>query len=192
MIIITETFFNKILRKSLELKNLKILKFSNSLIQILPFVFLMNSCGIYSFSGASIAPDVKTVTINYFPSYAPLAKPITSQLFTEALKDIFNSQTNLKLVNQNGDLLFDGSIIDYNTSPIAIQGNEIAARNRLTITVSVKFTNSKDPSQNFESTFSRFSDYSSSQNLSSVENGLITEINSFLVQDIFNRSVSNW
>jgi hypothetical protein len=58
--------------------------------------------------------------------------------------------------------------------------------------VSVKFTNAKDPKHNFESTFSKFSDYSSTKNLSEVETGLINEISSQLVDDIFNKAVINW
>lgn len=161
-------------------------------IYLVAVILTLTSCGIYSFTGASISPDVKTVSIQYFPSYAPLAKPIISQQFTEALRDMFNSQTNLSLVAQNGDLSFEGAIVDYRTTPEAIQGNQVAALNRLTITVNVKFTNTKDPSQSFETSFSRFSFYSSTQNLSQVESGLVAEINNQLVQDIFNRSVSNW
>lgn len=143
-------------------------------------------------SGASISDDVKTYSVDYFDNKSPLANANLSQAFTEALKDIFISQTNLNLIDKNGDLHFEGSIINYKVSPIAIQGNETAALNRLTITVKVKFTNTKDETQNFESTFSRFADFDSSVNLSSIEDQLIKDINDQLTQDIFNKSVSNW
>ena len=148
----------------------------------------------YSFTGASIPADVKTVSIQYFPNYAPLAQPTLSQSFTEALRDIFLSQTNLNLIERSGDLQFEGAITGYSTNPVAIQGNEVSAAslNRLTITVNVKFINTKDENQNFESSFSRFTDYDASQNLSAVEAVLIKEINDQLVQDIFNKSVTNW
>lgn len=148
----------------------------------------------YSFTGASIAPDVKTVSIQYFPNYAPLAQPLLSQEFTESLRNIFLSQTNLNLVEKNGHLHFEGAITGYSTTPVAIQGGEIsqAAYNRLTITVNVKFINTKDENQNFETSFNRFTDYDASRNLSDVEMVLIKEINDQLVQDIFNKAVSNW
>ena len=155
--------------------------------------FIAISCKVnYSFTGASIAEDVKTVSINTFQSYAPLANANLSQTFTEALKDKFLSQTNLDLVTDNGDLQFEGSITGYNVTSIAIQGNETAALNRLTITVKVKFTNTKDDELDYETSFSRYTDYESSQNLASIEDGLITEINDQLTQDIFNKAVSNW
>lgn len=146
----------------------------------------------YSFTGASISPEVKTVSIDFFPSYAPLAPPIAGQLFTEAMKDIFLSQTNLVLVKSNGDLEFSGSIIGYRTAPVAIQGNETAALNRVTMTVKVKFINNIDDSQSFETNFSRFEDFETSQDLSSVEADIIRSINDQLTQDIFNKSVTNW
>lgn len=154
---------------------------------------ILTSCKVnYSFTGASIPEAVKTVSVQIFQSYAPLANANMSQTFTEALKDKFLSQTNLDLVSDNGDLQFDGSITGYSVTSVAIQGNETAALNRLTITVKVKFTNTKDDSLDYETSFSRYTDYESSQNLGSIEDGLIIEINDQLTQDIFNKAVSNW
>ena len=146
----------------------------------------------YSFTGAAIAEDVKTVSVKTFQNFAPLANVNYSQTFSEALKNIFISQTNLSLANSDGDLQFEGSITNYQISSIAIQGNETAAKNRLTITVKVKFTNTKDKKQDFETDFTRFADYDSSVNISSIEDGLIKEINDQLTQDIFNKSVGSW
>ena len=157
-----------------------------------PMLFMLSSCGIYSFTGASISPEVKTITITNFPNNAQLVQPTLSLELTSALKDKFTSQTNLMLVQRDGDLQVDGEIIGYTTQPMAIQGNEQAALNRLTVTVKVRFTNLIEPAKGFETTFSRFTDYSSSQNLSSVEEGLIQVINEALVEDIFNKAVVNW
>jgi hypothetical protein len=160
------------------------------LIVVLGFI---NSCKVnYSFTGASIPENVKTVSVQTFQSYAPLANANLSQTFTEALKNIFLAQTNLDLVARDGDLQFEGSITGYNVTSVAIQGNETAALNRLTITVKAKFTNTKDKELNFETSFSRFLDYESSQNLASIEDDLIKDINEQLTQDIFNKAVSNW
>ena len=151
------------------------------------------SCRVsYSFTGASISPNVKTVSIAYFPNNAGLVVPTLSRTVTDALRDYFTSQTNLNLVDRNGDLNLDGMITQYVVVPVAIQGNETAALNRLTIAVSVKFTNKTDTRQNWEQTFSRYLDYSSTFNLSSVQEGLIREITDQLVQDIFNKAVVNW
>src|SRR5690349_15271221 len=102
------------------------------------------SCHVnYSMSGASIAPDVKAVAVKYFTKTAALGPASMSQTFTEKLKDKFLSQTSLAVVDKNADLTLEGTISGYTIAPIAIQTNEIAAQNRLTITVSVKFTNIK-------------------------------------------------
>lgn len=150
------------------------------------------SCKNYSFTGASIAPEIKTVSIRFFPNRAAIVQPSLSQAFTEKLRDKFVSETNLALTDKAGDLNFEGSITDYNTQPIAIQGNDNAALNRLTISVNVKFTNTKDPKNDFESNFSRYADYDSKVNLASVEQDLIIQINQQLVDDIFNKAVINW
>jgi hypothetical protein len=146
----------------------------------------------YSFTGASIPPEVKTISIKYFQNNASLIVPSLSQKLTDGLRDKFTSETNLNLVNESGDLLLEGSITDYQTSPVAIQGNDQAALNRLTITIDVNYTNTADDNLSFESKFSRYADYSSSQNLTEVQEGLIEEINQMLIEDIFNKAVINW
>lgn len=154
---------------------------------------IINGCKVnYSMSGASISPDVKTIAIRYFTKTTSLGPSSLSQVFTEQLKDKFLTQTNLSITNDNADLTLEGTISSYVITPQAIQANETAASNRLSITVYVKFTNLKDEKQNFETAFTRFSEYSSSENISSVEDKLILDINDQLVDDIFNKSVINW
>lgn len=174
---------------------LKMLKY-NKLFTVLILLIVLQSCFSvkYSFTGASISPDVKTVSIQDFKNVAPLIKPTLSLDITEALKDRFVSQTNLQLVNYSGDLYFEGQITGYNVKPIAIKGgeNSVASLNRLTITIKVKFSNAKDPNQDFETTFSRYVDFPSSENFNSVQDGLAEEITTQLIDDIFNKSVANW
>jgi outer membrane lipopolysaccharide assembly protein LptE/RlpB len=95
-------------------------------------------------------------------------------------------------MKQNGDLKFEGTIVDYNNAPVAIQSNDQAANNRLTITVNVKYTNRFDETKNFEQNFTRFSDYPANSAISSVEDALLTEINRQLTEDIFNKAFNNW
>ncbi len=163
------------------------------LLLILSLVVALAGCKVnYSFTGASIPPEVKTINIKYFPNNAKLVDPSLSQKLTDALRDKFSSETNLMLVNTGGDLILEGSITDYNTTPVAIQGNDQAALNRLTIKIAVTYTNTIDDKMSFENTFSRYSDYSSTQNLQDVQGQLIDEINQMLVEDVFNKAVVNW
>ncbi|HKR03981.1 MAG TPA: LptE family protein [Bacteroidia bacterium] len=168
------------------------MKSFKNLIFLFLIIGIISGCHVYSFTGASISPDIKTVSIQFFPNKAPIVQPSLSQVFTEKLKDKFVSETSLSLIKENGDLNFEGAIMDYNTQPTAITGNDNASLNRLTINVSVKFTNTKDPKQDFETNFSRYADYDSRKSLSAVEQDLITQINSQLVDDIFNKAVVNW
>lgn len=166
------------------------------LYKLFPVAFCLlvfSSCKIqYSFSGASVSPDVKTVSIQSFKNNAALAKPTYSQFFSEALRDIFTSQTNLGVITKNGDLNFEGEIVGYSVAPNAIQAGDQAALNRLTITVNVRFTNTKNEKQNFETSFSRYADFPGAKSLNTVENDLIKQINEQLAIDIFNRAMINW
>lgn len=146
----------------------------------------------YSFTGASISPDVKTVSVAYFQNLSTLVNPTLSSLFTEELKNRFVSQTRLSMVSDFGDLNFSGEIKNYQVTPVAIQGNETAASNRLTITIRVKFVNSKDEKQNFDKTFSRYEDFDSQRPFNSIEGDLVKIIVDKLVEDVFNGAVANW
>ncbi len=147
----------------------------------------------YSLSGAVIPAAATTVSIAYFPNNAPLVAPTLSSTLTEALQDKFSRQTKLDIVRDNGDLAFEGEIINYTTAPAAISGSEEATENRLTITVKVSFTNIHEPQYSFPPrTFSAFLNYPTSQMLQEAEGTLIPEIVEMLVDDIFNAAVSNW
>jgi hypothetical protein len=159
---------------------------------LLTFAFVSGCKVHYGFNGATIPPEAKTVQVKYFQTTATLAPPTLSQTFTEALKDRMSTQTRLALINKNADLNFEGSIIGYSTTPIAIQSSDQAALNRLTISVNVKYTCSFDEKKNFEQTFTRFADYNSSQSLSAVEESLMRDINEQLTLDIFNRALNDW
>ena len=155
-------------------------------------IFGISSCGIYSFSGASISKEVKSISINPFENVATLAPPVLSNNLTEALKDKFSSETNLIPLNSDGDLIFSGRITNYSINPIAIQADETASKNRLSITVKVKFVNIIDEESNYDKTFSRYADYESSQDFTSIEESLNEEIISQLIDDIFNEAFTNW
>ena len=146
----------------------------------------------YSLSGASIPADARTVSIPYFPNNATLVSPTLSSTLTDELQTRFMNQTKLQLVPENGDLAFQGEITNYTVMPVAVPSDDMAAMNRLTITVKVKFTNNIDPTFNYDQSFSAFQEYSSSLDLSTAESSLIPELVTQLVDDIFNAAVSNW
>ncbi|MEZ4720658.1 MAG: LptE family protein [Flavobacteriales bacterium] len=155
-------------------------------------LFILGCKVNYSFTGASVSPDIHTISIAVFPSYAALAPPNLSQTFTESLKDIFLRQTNLTLVRANGDIQIEGEITGYDERPEAVSGSETATLTRLTITVKVRYTDTKDETKSYEQSFSNFAQFDGGTNLSTVEQTLITEINEKLTQDIFNKSLGNW
>lgn len=151
------------------------------------------SCSMkYSFTGASISPETKTVSVQYFTNVSPQINPSLSQLLTESIKDKFVSQTSLVVMQRDADMNFEGQITDYRVSPVAITSDQYASQNRLTITVQVKFTNKKNPELNYSKSFSQYEDFPGNQQLIQVESTLSKEIVDKLVDEIFNAAVANW
>ena len=160
---------------------------------LLAAALLLNACGIYSFSGTSIQPDVKTITLNTFEYKALKVNPALSNNLSEALRNQFRRMTRLEQVEMDGDLEITGEISGYDVRATAITANEVAAQNRLTVTVKVNFFNRKYPEDNFEGkSFSAYADYPSEQSLDAVENTLCAEIIDKIIEDIFNATVAQW
>ncbi len=146
----------------------------------------------YSFSGASIPEQARTMSVGYFRNRAPSVQPTLSSTFTDRLKEYLVNNSNLNLIDGFADLQFTGEITGYSVNPTSIQSNDKAAMNRLTITVQVRYVNRFDSKANFTQSFSRYRDYDATLSLSSVETGLIEEITEELVDDIYQRAFVNW
>lgn len=160
---------------------------------ILITVLALNGCGIYSFSGTSIQPDVNSITIGFFEYRAARVNPSLANDMTEELKNKFRRLTRLEQLDEDGDLEITGAITGYDVVASAITANETAAQNRLTVSVSVNFTNRKYPEDNFEKkSFSAYADYDSSNSLDAVESSLCAEIIEKIIEDIFNATVAQW
>ena len=155
--------------------------------------FLVQSCGIYSFTGTSIQPEVKSITINYFEYTAPKVNPSLSNMMTEGLQDKFTRLTKLEQVDMDGDLEIVGAITGYDVKATAISAKEQATQNRLTVSVKVSFINRKFPEDDFEDKgFSAYADFDASQSLDAVEASLCEEIVEKICDDIFNATVAKW
>ena len=169
-----------------------------SLFFLLISIGLSSGCGVYNFTGGVLDPSIKTISISTFYNNAPLGPSNMSVLFTENIKDYFQQNTSLELVDSNGDLQIDGFISNYTISPVAAtaggQGQaDFSALSRITITVSASYINIQDPTFDFDQTFSFFRDFDNNQtNLASDEEGFVEEIFDQIVLDIFNASVANW
>jgi len=162
---------------------------------ILAFIIggLTPSCKIkYSFTGANITPDVKTFTVYYFPNRAKLVNPTLAQSFTEKLREKMQRQTSLNELSESGDLEFEGQITGYDFRPMAVQKDDLSSQTRLTISIKLKYTNNKVPTDNFEQNFTAYEDFDSNQPISSVEDDLTDQIIDKLTEDIFNATIANW
>ena len=165
---------------------------TRAIISLLSAMLFAACTGGYSFTGASIPPTAKTISVATFPNYAATVNPQLSQKLTDDLIQMFSSQTTLDVTNDDGDLQLSGEITGYDTRASALSASDEVSMNRLTITVKVKFVNTKDPDADFEQSFSRYRDYAATQDFSSVESTLMGEIVTELCEDIFNKAVVNW
>ncbi len=169
---------------------------------LLLIVTFTYGCGVYSFTGANISPEIKTISIQKFNDEIGNGPPNLSQLFTEKIRDYYQQNTSLSIVQNEGELQLEGSIVGYNLTPMAprasgsqnYEDTDIAALQRLTITVKVTYINIIDDSFDFDNkNFSFYADYDpEKQDFNSIESQLVEEIYDAIVLDIFNATVANW
>lgn len=161
------------------------------ILQTIVPAMLLWGCSNYSFTGASLSPEIQTVSFGNFPNRSDNPSARLSEVFRNTLEDKFLSGTNLSVVDDNGDISFEGAIVRYDVSPVAVQQDR-ASQNRLTIGVNIRFENSMDDEKNFEIRFEEYEEFDAGVSLSSIEDDLITEICRKMADDIFNRAVIDW
>ncbi|WP_276389247.1 LptE family protein [Eudoraea chungangensis] len=159
-------------------------------------LLLLLGCGAYNFTGGDVG-SATTFQVNYFQNYAAQSPgstfdPGLDRDFTLALQDLILNQTSLDLVNSDGDLLYEGEIVEYRVSPMTATAEQRAAQNRLTIAVNVRFFNKTKEDVDFETRFSFFYDYDANSQLSSVRDEAHQAIFERITQDIFNASLADW
>lgn len=164
-------------------------------------VALSGGCGVYSFTQSSLPPEIKTISIQQFYDEIGAGPANLSQSFSEDMRDYFQQNTSLTLVDFGGDLQLEGSIVGYSINPLAPRANasqsfenaDIAGQERLQITVSVSFVNTFDETKDFNRTFSFYRDYVPDREpLISNEQQFVDEITEQIIVDIFNATVSDW
>ncbi|MES2811948.1 MAG: LptE family protein [Bacteroidota bacterium] len=154
--------------------------------------FLLNSCGIYNFTGTGKI-DAKTFQVNTFQNVSELIEPGIDREFTLKLQDLIQNQTNLNLTSTNADLTYEGEIVDYRISPMTATADLRAAQNRLTISVNLRFSNKNKPDEDFEKRFSFFYDYPGDQQLTGSQlRTALDEIFERITQDMFNDTLAKW
>ena len=160
---------------------------------LITLLILVSGCGAYSFTGISLSSKTKTFQVNYFQNTSALIEPGIERDFTLALQDLILNQTNLDLVKSNGDILYEGEIVEYRISPTTATASNTAAQNRLTIGINVRFINKDDEEADFEKRFSFFFDFEgSAQLIGSQKTTAIEEIFERITQDVVNASLANW
>ena len=158
---------------------------------------LLVQCGIYSFTGASIPAGTETFQVNYFENQAgnrpgSTVEPGLDRDFTLALQDLLLNQTNLSLVNSDGDLIYEGEITEYSVTPMAATAEIKAAQNRLKMSVKLRYFNRKNEEDDMEKNYSFFYDFPAELQVYDVRDSAHKEIFERITQDIFNDTLAKW
>ena len=165
-----------------------------SLFGLICTAVLLSACSVsYKFNGASIDyTKTKTIQIKDFPIRSAYVWGPMASIFNNELRDIFGKQTKLIQVKRNGDLQIEGEITQYQQRNKSVSADGYSAQTELSMTVNVRFTNTKKHDEDFERTFTATQTYESTRNLNSVQEELVTQMTQDICDQIFNATVANW
>lgn len=165
-----------------------------SLFGLICIAVLLSACSVsYKFNGASIDyTKTKTIQIKDFPIRSAYVWGPMASIFNNELRDIFGKQTKLIQVKRNGDLQIEGEITQYQQRNKSVSADGYSAQTELSMTVNVRFTNTKKHDEDFERTFTATQTYESTRNLNSVQEELVTQMTQDICDQIFNATVANW
>ncbi|MFD2999112.1 LptE family protein [Pontibacter toksunensis] len=158
-------------------------------------LLLCSGCGIYSFTGTTISPDIKSISIQNFENLTGEGPANLTLVVTNQFTDYYRRNTNLTVMQSEGDLQLEGQIVSFNYSPAAIQRegqNDIAGLNRLTLSVQVRFTNTVQPDKDFDRTFTISQDFPQDLDITQLSTAQIEQLSERLVTDVFNKTVADW
>lgn len=162
---------------------------------VVPVVLLtlLTACSIsYKFTGTSINYDlIKSIQIDKLVNRAPYGWAPMEAMLNNKLQDVYANQTRLKLVKRAGDLHIAGEIVSYDQFNKGISADGDASQVQLRMTVNIRFENSKT-NERWEKQFSATSQYDSNQQLTAVQERLVTEMIKDICDQIFNATVADW
>ena len=161
------------------------------------FSLISFSCGIQSFTDSSIPVGFETFQVNYFDNAAggkprSTIEPGLDRDFTIALQDLIVNQTSLNLVNEGGDIIYSGEIVEFSVTPMAATAEIKAAQNRLTMAVMVNYENVSNEDDNIEKRFSFYYDFPGNLQVYDVKGAALEEIFERITQDILNETLAKW
>ena len=187
------TLYRRI-KKIIKNKNMKHLRAYLYIIGVILVMGTTAACSVsYKFNGASIDyTKTKTIQLADFPIRSSYVWGPMGPMFNNELKDKFASNTQLRQVSRNGDLKIEGEITQYSQRNKSVSAEGYSAQTELSITVNVRFTNTKNHNEDFERQFTSAKTYDTTQSLASVQEELVTQMVKDLVDQIFNATVANW
>ena len=163
---------------------------------LLSILFIIG-CKFYSFTGASIPAGTKTFQVNFFENLAgnrpgSIVEPGLDQEFTIALQDLLLNQTNLSIVNKEGDLVYEGEIVEFSVTPMSATSEIKAAQNRLTMAINLRYYNIRNEEDDFEKRFSHFYDFAADLQVYDIRDTALDEIFERITQNMFNETLAKW
>ncbi|EKY04287.1 hypothetical protein HMPREF9151_00061 [Hoylesella saccharolytica F0055] len=165
----------------------------NRIVAVMAALVLFSCSVSYKFNGSSIDyTKTKTIQIVDFPNRSSYVWGPMAPMFNNKLKEVFSSQTKLVQVKRNGDLKIEGEITQYSQRNKSVSSEGYSVQTELSITVNVRFTNTKNHNEDFERQFTATDTYDTRQNLNAVQEQLVTQMIKTLTDQIFNATVANW
>ena len=161
---------------------------------LLTFAFsLFPSCGIYSFTGASIPEHLRTVAVPLAAVRAQGAAVDLDRQLTDALIERFADRTRLSLEpnEDEADAVLQATIQRYSITPVAVTGDEVASLNRVTLVVDILYRDRVQDEDRLSRSFTASADYDPAEGAAGEAEAATLALEQ-IAGDVFTAATSNW
>lgn len=163
--------------------------------RVLLLPLLLSGCAYYSFTGATIPQHLNTVAIPFVEDNSVSTLTTLDEQLTRLLVDRFVGQTRLSLTTDEADAnaLLRVRIDRYQNQPTSVSGDERATRNRVTLSVTVTYTDQVEDREILQRTFTGFDEYDPF-GAAGLDGEATAAANALeiIADDIFTAATSNW
>ncbi|MCX6149179.1 MAG: LPS assembly lipoprotein LptE [Ignavibacteriales bacterium] len=174
-----------------------IYKLKNLTYSLFVILLVVNFTGcFYSFTGASVAPHLKSVAIPVFEDKSGSGEPNLRETFTQKQIQKFIDDNTLQVAEKvNADAVLECAIISMNDAPnvvTSVERNETVSSRRINITVKVVFKDLVQKKIISDKKYTNYGDYDTKDNVVEARRQAIESAINKLTDDILLGTVSNW
>lgn len=160
-----------------------------SVICIMGAAFLLIGC--YSFTGGSVSPHLKTISVATASDNSGFGNPAFREFFTQQIIAKFRNDNSLTLVDDNANARLSPVIISIVDATVSVSAGELEHERKVSVTVEGEYFDAVKNKQKWKKSFSNSKVYEAADGQTGREQAILNALRE-IADDMFLDVVSEW